>query len=140
LPARARLAEALDFARAQEGWIRAALMRRPAAVVLAPGAVLPFEGRELTVTEAAVRSVRVEGRLLLVPPGRTGPRVAAFLKLAARQRLQAASERHAAALGRPFASIALRDTRSRWGSCSADGRLMYSWRLVMAPPAVLDYV
>jgi predicted metal-dependent hydrolase len=36
--------------------------------------------------------------------------------------------------------ISLRDTRSRWGSCSAEGRLMYSWRLIMAPPSVLDYV
>jgi predicted metal-dependent hydrolase len=43
-------------------------------------------------------------------------------------------------LGREVAQIALRDTRSRWGSCSATGRLMFNWRLAMAPPAVLDYV
>ena len=42
--------------------------------------------------------------------------------------------------GAGYATLALRDTRSRWGSCSPDGRLMYSWRLIMAPPAVLDYV
>jgi predicted metal-dependent hydrolase len=43
-------------------------------------------------------------------------------------------------IGRPYSRITLRDTRSRWGSCTADGALMYSWRLAMAPPAVLDYV
>jgi predicted metal-dependent hydrolase len=43
-------------------------------------------------------------------------------------------------VGRSYTSLALRDTRSRWGSCSPDGRLMYSWRLIMAPPQVLDYV
>jgi predicted metal-dependent hydrolase len=140
LPARARLAEALDFTRSQEDWIRAALARRPQGMQAVPGAVVLFEGRALTIAESPVRAPRVEGELLLVPPGQTGARVAAFLKLAARQRLQAACERHAAALGLPFAGITLRDTRSRWGSCTVDGRLMFSWRLIMAPPEVLDYV
>jgi len=43
-------------------------------------------------------------------------------------------------LGRSYARLSLRDTRSRWGSCTSDGGLMYSWRLIMAPPEVLDYV
>ena len=54
--------------------------------------------------------------------------------------LRAACDRHAAALGRSYQAIVLRDTRSRWGSCTSDGRLMFSWRLAMAPLAVLDYV
>ncbi len=45
-----------------------------------------------------------------------------------------------ALVGRPFHRLTLRDTRSRWGSCTVDGGLMYSWRLAMAPPEVLDYV
>ncbi|HHL21369.1 MAG TPA: M48 family peptidase, partial [Aliiroseovarius sp.] len=67
-------------------------------------------------------------------------RVAALFKQEARARLSAATARHGAALGRAPAALTLRDTRSRWGSCSAEGRLMFSWRLVMAPPEVLDYV
>ncbi|MBE0554766.1 MAG: M48 family metallopeptidase, partial [Rhodobacteraceae bacterium] len=47
---------------------------------------------------------------------------------------------YAGLLGRRVTGITLRDTRSRWGSCTAAGRLMFSWRLIMAPPAVLDYV
>ncbi|WP_291735953.1 M48 family metallopeptidase, partial [Leisingera sp. F5] len=39
-----------------------------------------------------------------------------------------------------YSRLTLRDTRSRWGSCTADGGLMYSWRLILAPPAVLRYV
>ncbi len=65
---------------------------------------------------------------------------AAFLRALAQARLTAASDRHAAALGRCYTAMALRDTRSRWGSCTDRGRLMYSWRLAMAPPEVLDYV
>ena len=47
---------------------------------------------------------------------------------------------HAARLGRRFGRVTLRDTRGRWGSCSAAGDLMFSWRLILAPDAVLDYV
>jgi predicted metal-dependent hydrolase len=67
-------------------------------------------------------------------------RVQTFLKALARTRLVAASDRYALAVGKGFTRISLRDPRSRWGSCTANGALMYAWRLVMAPHAVLDYV
>jgi predicted metal-dependent hydrolase len=142
MPTRAREAEALAFARAQEGWIRAALARLPAAQTVGIGAQLPFEGRMLQIVAGAGRSVRVEADQLLVPgdPARASVRVAAFLKLRARDRLAAASDHYAAQIGRRVERMTLRDTRSRWGSCAADGALMYSWRLIMAPPSVLNYV
>ena len=67
-------------------------------------------------------------------------RLRAWLTDLARERLTAAADRHAAALGRRYGRITLRDTRSRWGSCSAQGALMFSWRLVLAPPQILEYV
>lgn len=142
MPTRAREAEALAFARAQEGWIRAALARLPVAQTVGIGAQLPFEGRMLWIEAGAGRSVRVEADQLLVPgdPARAAVRVAAFLKLRARDRLAAASDHYAAQIGRRVERMTLRDTRSRWGSCAADGSLMYSWRLIMAPPSVLNYV
>ena len=142
MPARAREAEALSFAEAKAGWLRTVLSATASRQSIAFGTPIPFEGQALTVTPAPVRAVRIRATELLVPatPERLGARVAAFLKLAARQRLQAACETHAATLGRDFARITLRDTRSRWGSCTADGGLMFSWRLIMAPPEVLDYV
>ena len=36
--------------------------------------------------------------------------------------------------------MTFKDTRSRWGSCTSDGRLAFSWRIVMAPPYVIDYL
>ncbi len=142
MPARAREAEALRFAAEKADWLRAILGEAPPRQGLAFGAAVPFEGRVLELRPAAVRAVRIEEAAMLAPPdaARLGARVEAFLKLAARQRLQSACEAHAAALGRRFARITLRDTRSRWGSCTADGALMFSWRLIMAPPEVLDYV
>ena len=141
LPQRASLSEGMAFARSREGWIRRALAGRAPALEVVPGAVLPVEGRPLTVDLAPVRAARVDGPRLLVPAaGPAGVRVAAFLKATARRRLATAAERHAAALGRPLGRITLRDPRSRWGSCTSSGDLMFSWRLVMAPPEVLDYV
>ena len=142
LPLRARESEALEFARAQEGWIRQALAALPQVDAVCFGNALPFEGRMLTLAPANGRRLTIAGDSLLVPgePAQVARRVSAFLKVRARDALAQASDQYAAALGRPYHSLTLRDTRSRWGSCTQDGALMYSWRLVMAPPAVLDYV
>jgi predicted metal-dependent hydrolase len=139
-PAHASERQAMAFAIEKADWIRGQLSRRPEVVRVASGVRLPVEGRLLTLAPSPGRGVRIEEDRLLAPEGRAGAAVGAFLKALARDRLAAASDRHAAALGRGFGRLTLRDTRSRWGSCSAAGDLMYSWRLVMAPPEVLDYV
>lgn len=138
MPARAREAEAMAFARGHVGWLRGVLADLPEAPLAAPGALFPVEGRSLRITPGTGR-VRVEGEALIVPDP-AGPRLAAWLRVLARERLAAACDRHAAALGRRYTRLTLRDTRSRWGSCTSDGALMFSWRLILAPPPVLDYV
>ncbi|MDE2018292.1 MAG: M48 family metallopeptidase, partial [Hyphomicrobiales bacterium] len=67
-------------------------------------------------------------------------RLADFLKREARRDVEAAVARHAGALGMRPAGVSIRDTRSRWGSCSHGGALNFSWRLILAPPFVLDYL
>jgi predicted metal-dependent hydrolase len=67
-------------------------------------------------------------------------RVADFLKREARKDLEAAVARHSKRLGVKPRRIVLRDTVSRWGSCSSTGGLNFSWRLILAPPFVLDYL
>jgi predicted metal-dependent hydrolase len=133
---------ALDFLAQQEDWLRRTLSARVPVTMVGIGTQLPVEGRLLTIVSGTGRTVRVEAERLLVPGPADGAaaRVAGFLKALARDRLATACDRHAAALGRRYASLTLRDTRSRWGSCGTTGRLMFSWRLVMAPPDVLDYV
>ncbi len=142
LPLRAREAEAMAFAKAQEGWLRAALARMALPAVVGIGTVLPVEGQMLTLVSGPGRGVRVAGTVMVVPgdPAQAGAHVAGFLKAQARARLMAASHHYAGLLGVEFNRITLRDTRSRWGSCSASGGLMYSWRLILAPPSVLSYV
>ena len=133
--------EAIAFAESRIPWLRRALAVAPQATPVVFGAALPVEGRALVLTPAPLRSPVVDGGALLLPQARPAAASAAgFLRMLAQARLTAASDRHAGALGRGFRALALRDARSRWGSCTHDGRLMYSWRLAMAPPAVLDYV
>ena len=142
MPQRAREGDALAFLRGHEAWLRATLARRPAQASVTMGDQIPVEGRLLTLTQGAGRSTRVAGDQLLLPgdPAQTATRAAAFLKTLARDRLAAASDHYAGQIGRKVTRMTLRDTRSRWGSCAQDGALMYSWRLIMAPPAVLTYV
>jgi predicted metal-dependent hydrolase len=142
LPPGAREAEAMAFARQQEPWIRRALADLPQTAPVALGALIAVEGRLLRLEAGPGRLVHIRGDSLLIPgnPAQAGVRAGAFLKHLARDRLTQASDRYAQMIGRPYSRLTLRDTRSRWGSCTADGALMYSWRLAMAPPAVLDYV
>ena len=134
--------EGRAFLRERAEWVRAAIASTGPERNVAHGVRIPVEGRDVAVMPGSGRAVRLEADALVVPgdPARCGARVKGFLKTLARERLAAASDRHAAALGQSYGRITLRDTRSRWGSCSARGDLMFSWRLVMAPPVVLDYV
>ncbi|SIS59819.1 M48 family metallopeptidase [Phaeovulum vinaykumarii] len=146
LPARADAAEGIAFARSRRDWIVQARARVGQVARPVFGAQVPFEGVPHRLVPARLRAPRREmqadGPVILMPedPARLARRLEAFYRVEARSRLAEASGRHAVALGRSFTRLSLRDTRSRWGSCTADGGLMYSWRLVMAPPEVLDYV
>ncbi|MEM9577262.1 MAG: SprT family zinc-dependent metalloprotease [Pseudomonadota bacterium] len=142
LPRRVPEREALTFAREKERWIRKHLSAREEDVEIALGARLPIGGILHEVVPGQGRRVTFEEGCVCVPgaPERIGKRLGAHLRHLARARLAAASDHYARKLGRDYSAITLRDTRSRWGSCTAQGRLMYSWRLILAPPEVLEYV
>lgn len=142
LPPGVPIAQARAFLSDQEGWLRRHLAARPRGARVGDGSVLPFGDGTLTIRMHAGRSTRRIGDTLLVPgPTEQQPaRVAAWLREEARAACAAGVGRHTARLGVPAGRITLRDPRSRWGSCTASGDLMFSWRLIMAPAAVLDYV
>jgi predicted metal-dependent hydrolase len=142
LPRGVREGEALDFARTKESWLRAQLATQPDSISVSEGVRLPIEGRPRLIQRGPGKRIVLDAQSITLPgpPEHMPARLQAWLKTLARERLAQASDRHAQALGRPYARLSLRDTRSRWGSCTSAGGLMYSWRLVMAPPVVLDYV
>lgn len=143
VPSGASRREAVGFARERADWIRTHLADRPVEFRPWPGGKVLLEGREVALVASGGRAAHIregEIHLPLSAPEKTGARLAALFKTLARDRLATASDRYAAQVGRSYTSLTLRDTRSRWGSCSSRGGLMYSWRLVMAPPEVLEYV
>jgi predicted metal-dependent hydrolase len=137
--------QALDFLSRNEGWLRARLLSLPAPRPFAGGMVIPILGVPHRI-EADSRRLRgvVERRdgSVIVPgaPEHLPRRLTDFLKAEARREIAARAAAKAATLGRPIAALTLRDTRSRWGSCSRSGRVAFSWRLILAPEWVLDYV
>lgn len=142
LPRRGTMGQAEAFLTEKEPWIRKHIA---SSVVLRPVGVghhIPVEGRKRLIVQGAGRAVSLAEDALVVPGAedKAAAHVKAFLKTMARDRLVEASEQYAREIGHPFSKVTLRDTRSRWGSCTSEGNLMYSWRLILAPPPVLDYV
>ncbi len=144
LPVGVPLVEAERFARHQHDWIAGKLAAMPERIILAPGAEVMLLGESHVIRHqpAARRGVWAEGGIIHAS-GReehVPRRVAEFLRgealLVLRHRARALAE----AIGRRVERVGVRDTRSRWGSCTAGGDLSFSWRLVMAPAWVLDYV
>lgn len=135
-------AEGIAFAREKEAWLRRHLDERGVDCDVALGVSLPVEGALRLIEPGSGRRVTLEPDRLLVPgkSEQIATRAQAFLKQMARDRLASASDHYASILGKPYARLSIRDTRSRWGSCSSAGALMYSWRLILCPPNVLKYV
>jgi predicted metal-dependent hydrolase len=146
LPRRASMVEARAFALKSEAWMLRALSKRVQRTEIADGATIMLRGVEHTI--AATGKVRGHvvldaGARVLHVPGTAAHlrrRLVDWLKAEAAHDLDVASTKYAIAMGTRFRKLTVRDQKSRWGSCSSDGVLSYSWRLILAPPLVLDYV
>lgn len=149
MPQRASLNAAKAFVEAHGGWIAARVDALPQKVPFRAGATIPLRGEPhrivhwspVPVAPRATKDTNGEAILAVSgDPAHLARRVTDFLKREARRDLEAAVARHTQALGIPARKVTLRDTRSRWGSCSSAGHLSFSWRLILAPPLVLDYL
>ncbi|HEY5305133.1 MAG TPA: SprT family zinc-dependent metalloprotease [Pseudolabrys sp.] len=147
LPPRGSLKQAREFAQKHGAWIAARLKRLPQPVPFMDGALVPLRGVEHKIVHRpdARGTVWVEaGDLPALCVAGDGPHLARrlrdYFKKEAKRDLELASKRAAAALGASLKRVSIRDQASRWGSCSTTGVLSYSWRLILAPPYVLDYL
>ena len=141
MPHRTPAREGIAFLQAKEPWLRGHLDQLTPLQEATPGGTVLFRGRTLPIESVQnARSSIKDDRIIVRANKPAGPQVKALMRHEARDALVAASDRYAARLGRQYTRLTIRDTRSRWGSCTAQGGLMYSWRLIMAPPEVLDYV
>lgn len=146
-PSKRYLKHAERFAAERAGWIAQELSRLPKGVQLTPGARVTLRGVE---HELAYEHGRTAPRIEMVcPPRLVAPapdialfegRLLRFFKEEARRDLIDRVATHAVTLDVRPARLQVKELRSRWGSCSVDGVLSFSWRLILAPPFVLDYL
>lgn len=148
VPPGLRQGEVERFLTRHQGWLEQRLAKVPDRPQVRPGIKIPLRGvPHLIVHEPSKRGTVVMGT------DETGPtltiygdrlhlprRVADFLKREAKREIEALVQRHTGAIGRKAKSIRFKDTSSRWGSCTADGNLSFSWRIMMAPPPVINYL
>jgi predicted metal-dependent hydrolase len=143
LPRGVALAEGLRFARDKSGWVARRLAALPEPVVFADGGRVEVCGEALIIRHVGgtSRTHRVGDELHVAGTREhVARRVRDWIRTEARRVLTARTHATAARIGKTVRGIRLGDPRSRWGSCSPDGRLAFSWRLILAPPFVLDYV
>lgn len=149
MPPRGSFREAREFAEKHRAWIAARLGRLPKAAPFEHGTELPLRGVVHTISHrrglrgTAWTETGRDGEHLLCVAGQSehvARRITDYLKREAKRDLEKAVERYAARLGVTARRISVRDQASRWGSCSTNGALSFSWRLVLAPRYVLDYL
>jgi len=136
---------ALKFLEAQRGWIAARLDALPQTVPFVEGALVPvfgvphrirhFDDPKAPPVTIVDGEIRVRGE-----PAHLPRRVRDHLAHLAARELARRARDHAARIDKRVARVTVRDTKSRWGSCSSTGNLSFSWRLVFAPEDVVDYV
>lgn len=148
MPPRGTIQEAKDFAQKHGAWIAARLERLPEAAPFAHGSIVPVRNMPHRIVHrrtvrGTVWTEHADGERRLCVAGdapHIDRRVADFLKREAKRELEAASRRYAEKLGVKIKRITVRDQTSRWGSCSTTGALSFSWRLILAPAFVLEYL
>jgi predicted metal-dependent hydrolase len=148
VPAGLRKRDVDEFLDRHQGWLAAKLRKFSTDNPVRPDGSIPLRGvphriQHTGVLRGVTEALVIDQEPILKVSGleeHLGRRLSAFLKKEARKELEILVARHAAAIRKPVTSISMKDTRSRWGSCSWDGNLSFSWRIVMAPPLVIDYL
>lgn len=124
-------------------WIerRRAALQRARAEQARPEGTLPYLGEELTLRPEPGRSrVHRRGDVLLVPEERGLEAIERWYRRQARSEIAARLDVACGAVDRGYRGLTIRGQRTRWASCSANGAMSFNWRLLLAPPEVLDYV
>ncbi len=147
VPSYMSLRKAQAFAEGHESWMQDKLRDLPPLTHFTDGTIIPIFGVRTQIKihhepDLKVTKITLEDGILHIRTNKDDPssRIIRFLKGLVKEELSILSKEKAARIHKPIESVSVRDTKSRWGSCSYDGHLSYSWRLIFAPPESFDYV
>lgn len=148
VPPGLKRSEVEHFLVRHQGWLEQRLAKVPAQARVRPGIKVPLRGvPHRIVHEPGARGtvtigLDAGGPFLNVYGDRAHlpRRLSDFLKREAKAEIEPLVARHCAAVGKRAKAIRYRDTSSRWGSCTSDGVLSFSWRIMMAPSPVINYL
>ena len=130
-----------NFAESKKSWLKSKRGSFKPPIFVSEGIKIPILGTEIKVLSSRVQRPKKIGNSLYINKKHpVSNQVKNYLKEICRVHLNYICKEFAERIGSEFHKITLRDTRSRWGSCSTDANLMFSWRLIMAPEDILAYV
>ena len=147
IPSGMSLKRAQRFAEEHDSWMVERLNELPEPVPFEDGSILPILGQDRRIhifydNTLRTTSINLKFKELIVTTNKEDPaaRIERYLKKLAKEELFSLSQDKAEQIGEAVTGVTVRDTKSRWGSCSTDGNLSYSWRLIFAPKEAFDYV
>lgn len=136
--------EVQSFLVRHQGWIESRIAKMPDQAGLRAGVKIPIRGVTHLITHQSGRGTvdLLEGNILLVhgDPAHLSRRIADYLKREVKRDIEQLVACHTATVGRKAKAVRFKDTKSRWGSCTSDGVLSFSWRIGMAPAPVINYL
>ncbi len=144
MPPGANEKTAIKFVEQNLIWLDKQKASSPEQIFLSPGSCIPYKGETFIIIHSTDRSGRIQiedNSFIVGGPIEGFPvRLENFLKKQARLTIEPTAKEMSLLIGKRFGRIQIRDTSSRWGSCSSSGTLSFSWRLVLTPPEILRYV
>lgn len=143
LPRNTHISSGLDFLHAKGKWLIDTLEEMPRHKQIKPGVVIPLLGNRVRIKhDPRLRGWLLSDDTLLVAGDRAefAERIHETLKKIGKNEITRIAQEYAAHIGKRVNRVSVRDTRSRWGSCSSTGNLSFSWRLIFAPREVMEYV
>tara|TARA_Y100000739_G_C20600044_1_gene462427 strand:- start:1654 stop:2388 length:735 start_codon:yes stop_codon:yes gene_type:complete len=142
VPKQVSILNAKQFAISKERWIRKQLRSKFDISKVKLGSLVPVEGFYYLIEIGENKRVKVENNKLLIPSQSTdiSKHLKAYLLELSRQRLFSMTKHYCELIGKNCVKVSIKDPKTRWGSCTSKGNLMYSWRLIMAPKSILEYL
>lgn len=147
IPKRSSISKAYQFALENKYWIREQINSLPENITYHDGVVIPVLGADRTIniyydSTRKTTDIALTGSNITIRTNKEdiSPRLTRFLKSLAKDTLTGLAHKKAAQIGKTINRVDIKDTVSRWGSCSHDGKISFNWRLIFAPESAMDYV